>query len=121
MSIQQNSDSEQKKIALPVLDIEQENQSSSGAARDGQMLQAKMSETADEKKGSTPEFVFLDGVDSQSQPEKTGAFDRKYYQFCRDSIGQGYEYCCSHAGGEITNGGRGVCIDRDHPEWGPVV
>jgi hypothetical protein len=35
-------------------------------------------------------------------------YDDKYYRFCLDSIGQGVDYCCAHAGGIVNSG---ACMD----------
>lgn len=35
-------------------------------------------------------------------------FNQQFYQFCITNLGQGNDYCCAHAGGNVKGGG---CLD----------
>ena len=35
-------------------------------------------------------------------------YDRNFYDFCINNLGQGIDYCCAHAGG-VVKGGK--CVD----------
>jgi hypothetical protein len=45
-------------------------------------------------------------------------YDDDYYKFCIDGIGQGVDYCCSPAGGTLSNG---VCVDPASLETPPTL
>lgn len=42
-------------------------------------------------------------------------FNQQFYQFCITNLGQGNDYCCAHAGGNVKDGS---CLD---PITGNVI
>lgn len=46
------------------------------------------------------------------------AFDRDYYDFCLESIGQGPDYCCAQAGGVMSSD---VCKDASEVITRPTI